>query len=857
MAKFDGQNFVMFQKRVKAVLSQKGLNKYLRVLPTTEDEKEEDEKAEGLVVMMLSDAVLGGVQEYHSTMDLWEKLKKRHLANSRAVKSRLHYALTTIRYSGGDAVKFTSEFTQITNELAAIGKPVDAEWQESFFIAAITDRCKEFVTAYEAVEEKTPEAEIEYSGRAEALIDKFIAYVDKGTKPERPKEGEPNEVALAADSGRKPYFPYNCHRCGKKGHKKADCKSRKGANEQKQPSQSMGSWALMAGKGMNSPRLILDPASTYHICNEKNRFGKDYKPFKKAKLVGGIAAGTNVQCLGIGTTKWKVLNSSDEYIEIELRNTMYAPNASENLLSGGVLESNGAKITFENGMATIENEELVLVGLRESNNLYYFGERSHEESNTKCFAAQKSRDVKHARYCHPGEWVSKQIGLEHVDRETCQACSIAKSKQREFPEGSLTTEYEIAGKVCADLCGPIKPTSAGGAKYLQPCLEKRTHWLSISALKKKSQAEEELLRTIAYIERQTGKKVKVVQTDNGGEYISLQMKEHFRKKGIRHQTSIRYNPKQNASVEAVNRVLMTRVVAMMQHSGLPMKYWADAAACAAYVWNYTPSTAIDGKTPNELFYGRKQSADHLRVFGCRAIVHIPKAMRKKGKLSPRAFQGVMIGYSQTQKGYRILNPDTNEVTVSRDVDFDEDVFPFKEDVLNSSGGLSIERSDKSGEEYGIDLSEFPLMEELDSGSDQESGEADNPHESIPDNLSNQEEEILHEHIEIERENSTEEITAETESENSTEEVRTGRGNWFGPLTRSRAGSARVAKCLKARGLANDPTSFGEAMQSKEKERWLEAAKKERKKMLEKKVIGPLVKPPKEKNNYASKVGFGN
>ena len=591
MAKFDGHNFVMFQKRVKAVLSQKGLTKYLRVLPTTEEEREEDERAEGLLVMMLSDSVLGGIKEFNNTMELWEKLKKRHLASSRAVKSRLHYALTTIRYTGGDAVKFTSDFTKITNELAAIGKPVDEEWQESFFITAITERCKEFVTAYEAVEEKTPDGDSEYVGRVEILMDKFIAYVDKGAKPGRPQGNETEELALAS-----PYFPYKCHKCGEKGHKKVDCPKNKNKNKNKKAQvtdQVLGSWALVTGLGSNDTRLILDPASTYHICNDKGKFGKDYKRFETQKEVGGIAAGINIKCLGAGTTNWQVRNSQNQVVKIALQNTMYAPKASENLLSGGLLEKNGAKITFEKGIATIEKGELVIQGRREGNNLFYFGSKYNrkqepkERANAlngkadavdgkadtaKVYATSVASKLQHSRYCHPGEWVSTQLGIKHVNKAECRACGHAKSKQKEFPIGTITEGYDVAEKVCADLCGPISSASVGGARYLQPCLEKRTHWLSISALKTKDQAGNELQGTIAYIERQTGKEVKVVQTDHGGEYTSRDMEKYFKEKGIRHQKSIRYTPKQNASVEAVNRVLMTRVMAMLGQSGVPQKY---------------------------------------------------------------------------------------------------------------------------------------------------------------------------------------------------------------------------------------------------------------------------------------------
>lgn len=57
------------------------------------------------------------------------------------------------------------------------------------------------------------------------------------------------------------------------------------------------------------------------------------------------------------------------------------------------------------------------------------------------------------------------------------------------------------------------------------------------------------------------------------------------------------------------------------------------------------------------------------MFGCLCYAQIPAA--KRDKLSKRAQPGVLVGYSSVKKGYRVLDPLTNKVQVSRDVIFDE------------------------------------------------------------------------------------------------------------------------------------------------------------------------------------------
>jgi len=50
---------------------------------------------------------------------------------------------------------------------------------------------------------------------------------------------------------------------------------------------------------------------------------------------------------------------------------------------------------------------------------------------------------------------------------------------------------------------------------------------------------------------------------------------------------------------------------------------------ACYLVNKSPSSALEGKTPHEVWTGKKASLSHLRVFGCDAYVHVPKEKRTK------------------------------------------------------------------------------------------------------------------------------------------------------------------------------------------------------------------------------------
>ncbi|GKD76667.1 retrovirus-related pol polyprotein from transposon TNT 1-94, partial [Tanacetum coccineum] len=83
-----------------------------------------------------------------------------------------------------------------------------------------------------------------------------------------------------------------------------------------------------------------------------------------------------------------------------------------------------------------------------------------------------------------------------------------------------------------------------------------------------------------------------------------------------------------------------------------------------------PSKSLDNKTPQEAWNGLKPTVSHLRVFGSIAYVHIPS--QRRSKLDDRSEKHVFVGYDKQSKGYKLYNPVTRKVVVSRDVEFDEE-----------------------------------------------------------------------------------------------------------------------------------------------------------------------------------------
>ena len=120
----------------------------------------------------------------------------------------------------------------------------------------------------------------------------------------------------------------------------------------------------------------------------------------------------------------------------------------------------------------------------------------------------------------------------------------------------------------------------------------------------------------------------VLRSDNGTEYLNHNLGDFLKSKGVLHQTTTRYTPEQNGAAERLNRTILERVRAMLEDSGMPKEYWAEAACTAGYIRNRSPASGRD-KTPWELFFGKKPDVSCMRIFNAEALPMVPKQLRSK------------------------------------------------------------------------------------------------------------------------------------------------------------------------------------------------------------------------------------
>lgn len=171
-----------------------------------------------------------------------------------------------------------------------------------------------------------------------------------------------------------------------------------------------------------------------------------------------------------------------------------------------------------------------------------------------------------------------------------------------------------------------------------------------------------------------------IRVDNAREFTQGDMERYCQQAGIEIDSGSPYSPELNGLAERKNKSLLNTMRSLLQEGEMPVKYWNYALKVAEFLINRTPTkTNQEFASPYELIFDKKPDASRIRGFGCVAMMHIPKEVKRqldtrgktKGqiKLGPAAEEKILVGFTDT--GYELLDLATNKTIVSSDVRFIE------------------------------------------------------------------------------------------------------------------------------------------------------------------------------------------
>jgi transposase InsO family protein len=387
----------------------------------------------------------------------------------------------------------------------------------------------------------------------------------------------------------------------------------------------------------------------------------------------------------VGESNYKL----DSRTPMKMKDVLYAPGLTKNLLSISSLEKKDFRVAFIDGEVIMwakgkTMEEAII--RKEESGLYKL--KGHSEA-AMTHSIENPCELWHRILAHINykalPYVSKAVtGLPElkVDHEgVCNGCAQGKNIKNHFPKRDSKAKG-VLELIHSNVCGPIPSSSISGYEYYVSFIDDYSHKTWVYLLKSKDEVFSKFKEFKALIENLSERKIKILRSDNGGEYTSKEFSSFCKDVEIKRDLTTTYNPQQNGVAERKNITIMEAVKTMIHDQDLPMYLWAEAAKTAVYVQNRLSHSALGFKTHEEMFSGKKPEVSHLKIFGCPIFIHIPK--EKRTKLDPSGKKGIFFGYCEVSKAFRVYIQGYHHIEINRDVTFDEDA------ALNKSRRCHLE-----------------------------------------------------------------------------------------------------------------------------------------------------------------------
>lgn len=275
----------------------------------------------------------------------------------------------------------------------------------------------------------------------------------------------------------------------------------------------------------------------------------------------------------------------------------YTPNVHLHLISVGVLDDEGYVSINGGGKWKLIKGSLIVARGEKRCGLYWTTS-STCANMVNAVKDDKSSILWHKRVSHIIEkglnvLAKKKLlsDCKGAKLEKYEHCLAGKQNRVSFKSNPPSRKTELLELVHSDLCGPMKTKTLWGALYfvtfIDDCLKKL--WVYI--LKTKDQVLGVFKQFQASVERETGKKLKCIRTDNGCKYCGP-FDEYCKHQGIRHQKTSLKTPQLNGLAEKMNRTLMERVRYLLSETKLLNSFWGEALLTAAHVINLSPTVAL-------------------------------------------------------------------------------------------------------------------------------------------------------------------------------------------------------------------------------------------------------------------------
>ncbi|GJZ82180.1 putative RNA-directed DNA polymerase [Tanacetum coccineum] len=576
----------------------------------------------------------------------------------------------------------------IINQLAGMGIKFEGEIQGLWLLDTLPDTWETFSTS---LSNSAPDGVITIELANGSILNEEMRRKSQGSSSHsdvlvterqgRSKSrGPSNRGNHRSSSSKGKFADVECYHCHKKGHTMKFCRQLKKENKKKNYNNQKNKHKKDDdGDDSTKVNTTIDEffvCSNYDMVNPSHDDSSDFGVVRMGNTGLSRIAGIGDICLKFDTG-----------MELVLHNVKHVPDMRLNIISTGLLDEDDYHNSSGNGLWKVTLGSLIVArGKRESK--LYMTHPKISKSIVNAIDNDDMTELWHKRLGHMSEKgmsiLSKKnvlSGVHDINLKKCSHCLAGKQTRLAFKSRSPFRMKNILDLVHSDVCGPMKTKTLGGCSYFVTFIDDHSRKVWVYTLKTKDQVLDVFKQFHALVERQTGKKLKCIRSDNRGEYIGpfdAYCKEH----GIQHQKTSPKTPQLNGLAERMNKTLVERVRCLLSHAGLPASFWGEALNTAVHVINLTPCVPLRFDVPDRVWSDKDVLYHHLRVFGCKASVHIPKDERLKLDVKNKPYP-VPPKYFDAQFGDDIQNDDeqndeehgADDVDAQEQPNLNEDIHP--------------------------------------------------------------------------------------------------------------------------------------------------------------------------------------
>ncbi|CAI7870494.1 unnamed protein product [Closterium sp. NIES-54] len=411
---------------------------------------------------------------------------------------------------------------------------------------------------------------------------------------------------------------------------------------------------------------VIDSGCTSHMTPRADLLD-EVKPPGKIKFVAA-ASGAFLPVIGVENAKVMGANGG----LVGLGNVLLVEGLSTNLLSVRRLQKSKAKVTFNPTSCRAKLGKLLLWDLEEKSScikdlwqlpiIPWNGKLSATAAaaaTAKATARAKETapsdgaldavrkassgsgvahwETWYERLCHVNfpmlqklvkdgslKWLEVKGAVKEIG--SCPTCLETKFTKFPFSSGTGPAKAPLP-LVHMDVLGPTRAPSLSGSRYFLTIVDDHTRAVWMYPLKTKGEVAAAVLKEwMPRAQTESGHKVKVIRTDNMGEFIGADFETVLKKKGIQHQLTVPYNPQQNGEAERFNRTLQEGARTLLGRARLPDPFWETALREVALVKNRVLATVGDKQwVPYTKWYESAPAVNMLRAYGCMVVFHVLRA----------------------------------------------------------------------------------------------------------------------------------------------------------------------------------------------------------------------------------------